>query len=140
MFKKLLTIAFLAAAQLQGSCHDQECHYGANDNFPAPVLTSAVNNNGTITVNGKFKSRCHGNANVIIQFFGNPALRGNITEGQDYLGQTTIRTNCLGKASFSVTLAPTQISDPYLSATATLLEDDYKPADTSMFSRSIAIG
>ncbi len=133
MFKKLLAIACVAVAQTQAVLQPVP-----NDLLPSTELISAVNNNGTITVTGKYCS-IKRNASFIIQFFGNPSVRGSITEGQDFLGQTIISTGCNGCASFTVTLPPTQITDAFISADATLLDSAGNPTDTSMFSPSIAI-
>jgi hypothetical protein len=133
MFKKLVALACLASAPLHAVLQP-----GPNDLLPAPVLTSAVNNDGTITVSGKYCS-IKRNASFIIQFFGNPSIRDSVTEGQDFLGQTIITTGCNGCATFTVTLPPTQFTDPFISADATLLDALGNPTDTSMFSKSIAI-
>lgn len=136
MIKKFLALTLVLVPQLYGNCCD---HKRDNGIVPAPVLTSAVNNDGTITVKGKFRSGCNPNSNVIIQFFGNPEDRG-VTEGQDYLGQTVVHTNCFGRGSFNVTLAPTQIDDPYISADATVVFCDGRTGSTSEFSENLAIG
>ena len=78
-------------------------------------------------------------ANFIIQFFGNPTNRNPITEGADFLGQINVTTDNFGVATFTVTLPPTQNTDPFMSATATLVLCDGSLSDTSMFSLNIPI-
>ena len=118
----------------QASCPQQ----GPNRFQNAPVLSSAVNNDGLITVSGSLKTfkRC---ATYIIQFFGNPTNRNPITEGADFLGQITVTTDNAGNAPFTVTLPPTQNTDGFMSATATLVLCDGSLSDTSMFSSNIVI-
>ena len=112
---------------------------GPNRFQNAPVLNSAVNNNGVITLSGSLSTfkRC---ATYIIQFFGNRTNRNpQITEGADFLGQVTVTTDNNGNAVFTTTLPPTQNTDGFMSATATLVLCDGSLSDTSMFSSNIVI-
>ena len=83
MLKKIVIPIILISQLTFGSCPQQ----GPNRFQNAPVLTSAVNSDGLITVSGSLKTfkRC---ATYIIQFFGNPTNRNPITEGADFLGQS----------------------------------------------------
>ena len=134
MLKKLVIPIILISQLTLGSCIQQ----GPNRFQNAPVLTSAVNSDGLITVSGSLKTfkRC---ATYIIQFFGNPTNRNPITEGADFLGQVTVTTDNAGSATFTVTLPPTQNTDGFMSSTATLVLCDGSLSDTSMFSSNIVI-
>jgi hypothetical protein len=134
MLKKIV-ISMLAISQLAPAACPQQ---GPNRFQASPVLTSAVNNNGVITVTGSLSTfrRC---TTYRIQFFGNPANRNPITEGADLLGSTTVTTNNSGTVTFTVTLPPTQFTDGFMSATATVIECDGDTGDTSMFSPNIVI-
>jgi len=134
MLKKLIVPIILTSQLAHASCPQQ----GPNRFQNAPVLSSAVNNDGVITVSGALFSfkRC---ATYIIQFFGNPTNRNPITEGADFLGQVTVTTNNFGTTSFTVALPPTQNTDGFMSATATLVLCDGSLSDTSMFSSNIVI-
>lgn len=117
-----------------GNCIQQ----GPNRCQNAPTLTNAVMKNNIITVRGAlctFK-RC---ATYIIQFFGNTSNRNPLTEGADFLGQTTVTTNNTGVSSFIVSLPPTPNTYSFVSATATLVLCDGTLSDTSIFSTNIAI-
>ena len=132
MFKKFILFASLALLAT-----DVLSKEGPNDCQQAPVLTLAVNNNGKITVTGTLKTK-HKKTKCIIQFFGNPTQRDSITEGADFLGQKTIMTNDKGCKSFTAHLPPTQNTDPFISATATVI-DCGNPGNTSQFSASIPV-
>jgi hypothetical protein len=135
MLKKYILLTFMSIPSLLGACLPQQ---GPNRLQSAPVLTSAVNNDGVITVQGALAT-IRRNATFIIQFFGNPTNRNPITEGADFLGQITITTDCNGLGAFTAQLPPTQINDPFISATATLVLADGTLSDTSMFSLNIPI-
>ena len=138
MIKKTIFICTaLAGSLIQGSCIPTCIQQGPNRFQPAPVLISASKTNFVITVNGTL-STIRRNATYIIQFFGNPANR-SVTEGADLLGQTTVTTDCFGNAAFSAILPPTQNTDPFISATATLVLCTGQTSDTSEFSANIPI-
>ena len=134
MIKKLAIATIFLMGCLNASCPQA----GPNRFQPAPVLVSAVNNIGIITVSGTL-STIKRNATYIIQFFGNPTNRNPITEGSDLLGQITVTTNCFGVAQFTTILPVTQNTDPYMSATATLVLCNGSLSDTSPFSFNIPI-
>ena len=126
-------------ASLMHGCIPTCIQQGPNRLQAAPILTSATKNPATfvITVVGTL-STIRRSATYIIQFFGNPADRG-ITEGADLLGQITVTTDCFGNASFTAALPPTQNTDPFMSATATLVLCTGQTSDTSEFSPNIPI-
>ncbi len=132
----MLKRAILASFLFTPFALETLCKEGPNDCQPAPVVSSAVNNNGKITVKGKLKAK--EKTKYIIQFFGNPAVRDGITEGADFLGQVIIKTNEKGFKSFCAKLPVTQNTDPFISATATSIEWG-KPGDTSQFSESVSV-
>jgi hypothetical protein len=144
MIKKLIVLSSLLTASLMEACCVPTCvpdciQPGPNRLQPAPVLTSATNVNGVITVNGSL-STIRRNATYIIQFFGNPTNRNPITEGDNFLGQITVTTDCFGNAPFmAVLLPPTQNTDPFISATATFVTCGGQTSDTSEFSSNIPV-
>ncbi len=135
VIKKILMLLPLSITLYIDACSPQQ---GPNRLQPAPVLLSASNMNGVITVTGSLAT-IRKNATFVIQFFGNPTNRNPITEGADLLGQITVVTNCTGLATFTAVLPPTQNTDPFMSATATLVLPDGTLSDTSMFSLNIPI-
>lgn len=140
MFKRVVLLSALLTASATQGCIPTCIQQGPNRLQPAPVLTSASKNPNTyvITVNGTL-STIRRNATYIIQFFGNPANRNPITEGADLLGQITVTTDCNGSAAFAAVLPPTQNTDPFISATATLVLCTGQTSDTSEFSLNIPI-
>lgn len=135
MIKKLTIFLSLSSILYSDACIPQQ---GPNRFQPAPVLLSASRSGAVITVSGTLAT-IRKNATFIIQFFGNPTNRNPITEGADLLGQITVTTSCLGLASFTAVLPPTQNTDPFMSATATFILPDGTLSDTSMFSTNIPI-
>jgi hypothetical protein len=139
MIKKIALISIALSSWLMHGCIPTCIQQGPNRLQPAPVLASATNIDGVITVNGTL-STIRRNATYIIQFFGNPVSRAGLTEGDDFLGQITVTTDCFGNAPFSaVLLPPTQNTDPFISATATLVLCTGQTSDTSEFSANIPI-
>lgn len=135
MFKKVILISFLPIIiGLNGSLPQ----LGPNNLQPAPVLISATKADGIITVTGRLVTLKR-NATFIIQFFSNSINRNPITEGDFYLGELIVITNCNGIASFVATLPPTQNNFPFISATATHILEDSSVADTSPYSLNIPI-
>jgi titin len=100
---------------------------GANNNQPAPVLTSAVPVPGGIRVTGTVTSAPK--TWVTIDLFANTA--GG--EGQFYLGSVRVRTNAAGIATFTLVGRPPAGAN-FLTATAT---DD--EGNTSEFSQSFLL-
>lgn len=139
MIKKIVIMStMLLVYSIQGGCIPTCIPQGSNRLQPAPILTSATNINGVITVQGTLFS-IRRNASYIIQFFGNPANRG-VTEGDNFLGQITVTTDCNGTAFFNTPLLPpTQNTDPFISATATLVLCNGQLSDTSEFSSNISV-
>lgn len=122
-----------------------------NESQNYPDLSYAVINcDGSLTVNYSLYSATVpqsgiANATYIIQFFSNAANRNpsNITEGQTYIGQTTVMTNGSGNASplpyTFIPLAPVTSSD-FISATATSPVTTVSPTgNTSEFSFNVPV-
>ncbi len=120
--------------------------FGANNQQPAPVLTSAITGagrtvvKGTLTVPGITKP-----TQFTIQFFSNPlALASNTTappagnsgfwEGKVLIAQLVVTTDQFGTAAFNYTLPnPVAIGD-FITATATKTDPSTRSVDTSQFS------
>jgi hypothetical protein len=100
---------------------------GANQSQNFPILTTATNFGGSVTITGNLNSTP--NTQFALDFFAttlfDPSGAG---EGEFYLGATSVTTDGGGNASFSVTL-PVGLTGRYVSATAT---DPY--GNTSEFS------
>jgi hypothetical protein len=91
---------------------------GANDNQPAPVLTSAVTIPGGIRVTGTVTAAP--NTWVTIDLFANTAGDPfGISQGQYYLGSIRVKTNAAGIATFTFRGPPSPASADFLTATAT---------------------
>ena len=139
MIKKIIFLSAFFITSCMQSCIPTCILQGPNRLQPAPVLTSATNVNGVITINGTLTT-IRRNATYIVQFFGNPSNRNPITEGDNFLGQITVTTDCFGNAPFhAVLLPPTQNTDPFISATATLVLCTGQTSDTSEFSLNIPV-
>lgn len=138
MIRKLILMSALLSSSLIYSCIPTCIQQGPNRLQPAPVLTSATNTNGVINIQGSLAT-FRKSTEYLIQFFGNPTSTGN-TQGCDFLGQATVITDCFGVALFNLTLLPpTQNTDPFISATATLIFCDGTLSDTSEFSANIPV-
>ncbi|HVX13888.1 MAG TPA: DUF4214 domain-containing protein [Pirellulales bacterium] len=100
---------------------------GGNNNQAAPVLAAAYSGAGT-TVSGSLTSAA--NTTYTVEFFANPA---GTSQGQTYLGTTTVTTGAGGVADFNVTLpSALTANEPVVTATAT------DPANnTSAFSNAV---
>jgi len=101
-----------------------------------PVLTSAVTNGGTTTIEGTLDSTPSTKKKkktFTVQFFSNPQ---NEDGGKTFLGQKRVSTNQQGKASFSFeTTTPLGQEDTQVSATAT-----GPGGNTSEFSDLLRVG
>lgn len=135
MFKKVI---FISSLQIINALSGSMPQLGPNNLQPAPIVSSATKADGIITVTGRLVTLKR-NATFIIQFFSNSINRNPITEGDFYLGEITIVTDCNGIASFNAILPPTQNNFPFLSATATYILEDSSLADTSPYSLNIPI-
>jgi hypothetical protein len=91
---------------------------GANNNQPAPVLTSAVPVSGGIQVKGTVASAA--NTWVTIDLFANSAgdSSGSV-QGKIYLGSVKVKTNASGIATFTFNGSPLPVGTDSLTATAT---------------------
>ncbi len=137
MIRKIVIMNAIMVASLAQGCIPTCILQGPNRLQPAPVLTSATNINGVIRVEGTLATIRRG-ATYIIQFFGNPSATP--TQGCDFLGQAIVTTDCNGLVVFVETLLPpTQNTDPFISATATLVFCDGTLSDTSEFSANIPV-
>ena len=103
------------------TANDSAGHGAANDpnNFQNfPVLTSAVSSGGTTTITGTLKSTA--SLTYRIEFFASDAdPLGLPSEGQQFLGSTSVTTDASGNASFSVALSVSVANGRVVTATAT---------------------
>lgn len=74
------------------------------------------------------------NSSFLIQFFDTKSL-SKIPEGQTLLGETTVCTNSQGNACFSLSLPLDETCGLNITATATRLDDNCNPVETSEFGR-----
>ena len=99
------------------TANDTSGHAGPNNYQNFPVLTFV---GGGTSTNPRGIVNAAANSAYILDFYANTAvdIRG-YGQGQRYLGSTTVTTDAVGRAAFSVTFAsPTSISE-YVSVTAT---------------------
>ncbi len=111
---------------------------GPNNLQNYPVLTSAIINDGKLTIQGMLQSTP--NTTFRIEYFANIASdpSGN-GEGQRMVGSEIITTNAQGVATLQAHV-PAQVSGgEFLSSTATRLVGGTQPSDTSEFSACIQI-
>ncbi|HVC93645.1 MAG TPA: DUF4214 domain-containing protein [Pirellulales bacterium] len=104
--------------------NDANGHGAPNDpnNFQNfPVLTSIVPANGTgETIAGTLTQAVSPNTTFRIEFFANNADPSHgATEGQTFLGFTTVTTNASGVFNFSANVTATVSSGQFVTATAT---------------------
>jgi uncharacterized repeat protein (TIGR01451 family) len=113
---------------------------GTNNFQNFPALTTAVSDGSSTTITGSLDSTA--NTSFAIEFFSNttqstitacnPAISFSLSQGQNYLGSTTVTTDGACSAAFNVTL-PTAPSGQFITATATNLST----GDTSEFSACV---
>jgi hypothetical protein len=106
-----------------------------------PVLSSASGTMDGTVIKGTLNSLP--NTTFRIELFGNtsPQTNGH-GPGEHYLGFVNVTTDGNGDASFSVTVPGVDHSRPYISSTATRLEDrggTLVPTDTSEFSANVVL-
>ncbi|PYS62142.1 MAG: hypothetical protein DMF74_14270 [Acidobacteria bacterium] len=91
---------------------------GANNLQNFPVITSAVTNSTTTTIQGTLNSTA--NTQFRIEFFANAACdpSGN-GQGQTFLGFTNATTDASCNASFSLSIPNSVVTGPIITATAT---------------------
>jgi hypothetical protein len=106
-------------------------------NYPLLALATAAA--GSTTVTGTLKSVP--STNFRVEFFANAAADASgHGQGQTYLGYATVTTDASGSASFTATgLAALPAGQSVLSATATRLDGQSNPTDTSEFSADIQL-
>lgn len=99
------------------TANDKSGHAGPNNYQNFPVLTFI---GGGASTNPRGIVNAAANSTYILDFFANTVvdIRG-YGQGQRFLGSTTVTTNAVGRANYSVTLAsPTTINE-FVSVTAT---------------------
>jgi murein DD-endopeptidase MepM/ murein hydrolase activator NlpD len=123
----------------QNSIHDStnlgiELVNNGNNSQPAPVLSSAISNGSSVTIQGTLTAAP--NTSYALDFFANPTPNASgAGEGQQLLGSVTRTTDGSGTVSFTVTLTAAVAAGEAVSATAT------DPAgDTSAFAQDVSAG
>jgi hypothetical protein len=104
---------------------------GANNNIPAPTLSSATLSSGTLTVTGTFTATTTNP--YVLEFFANPS---GDAEGKIYLFSKTVTPASAGTVNFTLTTTNTSQLGTYPLITATLTDD---PGDTSEFSAGATV-
>jgi Astacin (Peptidase family M12A) len=99
----------------------------ANDLQAAPVITNAFGTGISTVVHGKLTSTA--NTGFFIDVYRNPASE---SQGQFYLGTTSVTTDGSGKASFAYTNTSGSYAGQNITATATAAN-----GDTSQFSAAV---
>ena len=102
----------------------------------APTLNSVNRNTNSVQVSGKLQSTPK--TKFTIQIFSSPGLdaEGN-PEGETLLGTITVTTDANGNANFNTTLNVQIPKNQFITATATSLDANGNPVDTSEFSKAI---
>lgn len=103
----------------QNSIHDNSqlginLAQGANENSPAPVLTSIQWLASALVITGTLTAAP--SSTYSVEFFANPS---NSASGTVYMGSTEVGTNADGVANFTYTGALPPGTDSYITATAT---------------------
>lgn len=106
---------------------------GANNLQNYPVLRSARASGSSTSIKGTLDSRPVGR--FTIQFFSSPeADRSGYGEGKTFLGQTTVKTESAGVASFTFAASSVAVGE-VVTATAT----NNSTGDTSEFSKTVTV-
>ncbi|HKI31262.1 MAG TPA: right-handed parallel beta-helix repeat-containing protein [Gemmataceae bacterium] len=107
---------------------------GANNNAPAPVLTSAVPVTNGLSVSGfiKGKAKTTYTIEVFADFVADPTGFG---QGRFFLGSVQVTTNSAGMATFNFVAQTPPMGSEILSATATDSQNN-----TSQFSKDLSLG
>jgi hypothetical protein len=91
-----------------------------NDGQQAPLLTSAVTDDMSVTIEGTLSSTPNGS--FAIELFASPSCDpSGFGEGRTFLGSTTVVTDGAGWTSFELTLPVVVLEGSVLTATATQL-------------------
>lgn len=91
---------------------------GSNGLQNYPVLTNVINSAVGATIQGTLNSTP--NTTFRVEFFANSHVFANgYSEGERFLGYTSVTTDANGNASFSVPLATGSLAGKYVTATAT---------------------
>jgi hypothetical protein len=111
---------------------------GANNLQNFPVLESAISSGANTVVQGALNSTA--NTNFTVQFFANSACHSSGNgEGQIFLGSTNVTTDANGDAPINTTLLSATAARQVVTATATALDANSSPRDTSEFSACAAV-
>jgi parallel beta-helix repeat protein len=106
---------------------------GGNLNRPFPILSSAVTDGDTTTVEGMLTSTP--NTTFTLEFFANTVCNASgYGEGERFFASITVATDARGMASFSLTVALAISTDQFITATAT-----DPVGNTSQFSNCVAV-
>ena len=106
---------------------------GANNFQNFPVLSCAISGGGVTTIQGSLNSLA--TTSFRIEFFSSPACDGSGNgEGRTFLGFQNVTTNASGDATINATLAATVTAGHVVTATATKLDSNSNPVETSEFS------
>ena len=100
-----------------------------NSNAVPPVLSGATNNTGVTWISGTFTNSP--NASYRIEFFASP----NSADAETFLGATNVVTSATGVAIFNIVLTSGNITNQYVTATAT-----DAGGNTSQISTSQSVG
>ena len=91
---------------------------GANDLQNFPIITSAVSDAASTTIQGTLNSTA--NFTFTLQFFANSTCDpSGFGEGEKFIGTDTVTTNGSGDASFTLTFATPTLINEWVTATAT---------------------
>ncbi|HJQ71463.1 MAG TPA: FG-GAP-like repeat-containing protein [Blastocatellia bacterium] len=122
--------------EMDGATPNDACDNdsGGNNRQNFPVITSANSAGGSTTVQGTLDSTS--NRTFRIEFFSNTSCDGSgLSEGQSFIGFTTVTTNGGCAASFTASLPVAVASGSFITATA--IDPD---TNTSEFARCVAVG
>ncbi len=110
---------------------------GSNNYQNFPVLSSAVTNGSSITIQGTLNSTA--SSYYRIEFFANTAQDGTgYGEGQTYLGFANVSTDASGNATINTTLTASVMAGEFVTATATKANATYTTfTDTSEFGQNM---
>jgi hypothetical protein len=121
--------------------NDSLGHAGANNFQNFPILNSATSATTDTSISGTFSSGSlngapfEPNQAITIDFFANTAPDSTgYGQGRTYLGSTTVTTDSIGNATFSLDLSVGGLANEWLTATATGPD-----GSTSEFSANVPI-
>ena len=107
----------------------QDLDSGANYNQNYPVLTSAISDRNTTSIQGSLNSTP--NTRFYLEFFHNTAMDpSNYGEGETWIDSLSVTTDGNGDASFGIAVTPFLPVNDYVCATAT--DPDNNTSEFSM--------